>query len=216
MNLNVPDLSRDVLAALRAATHEQHSILDVNMPLAQDVPTLNDYHRHLRLLKTWMVPLIERMAAFDDGPQNTATLMPVNRLILIDADLADDTVAPAVAVSNADPADTDAGQQARATLGGSQAPHDERAAYRWGIYYVIEGSQLGGAVLYKRLSTSLAPHPLRYLHGDGPPGPRWLQFIAALRANVLTESEVADACEGARHAFDGLLDLLRASERKEN
>jgi heme oxygenase len=45
-------------------------------------------------------------------------------------------------------------------------PLDASPAWRWGVCYVIEGSQLGGAVLYKRLHERLAPHPLRYLKGD--------------------------------------------------
>jgi heme oxygenase len=74
------------------------------------------------------------------------------------------------------------------------------------VCYVIEGSQLGGAVLYQRLHERLAPHPLRYLRGapEGP-GPRWRAFMLALRANVRGEAEVAEACAGACAAFDEIL-----------
>jgi heme oxygenase len=80
------------------------------------------------------------------------------------------------------------------------------AAYRWGVCYVIEGSQLGGAVLYQRLHKRLAPHPLRYLRGapEGP-GPRWRAFMQGLRAHVRSPAEIADACAGACDAFDAIL-----------
>jgi heme oxygenase len=82
------------------------------------------------------------------------------------------------------------------------------SAYRWGVHYVIEGSQLGGAVLYERLHARLAPHRLRYLQGDAAgPGPRWRNFMQALRAGVRTPAEIADACAGACAAFDCILAL---------
>jgi heme oxygenase len=77
------------------------------------------------------------------------------------------------------------------------------------VAYVVEGSQLGGAVLHKRLADQLAPHPLRYLAGAGEagPGPRWRAFMLALRAQVQGEEEVAEACSGACDAFDRILAL---------
>jgi heme oxygenase len=80
------------------------------------------------------------------------------------------------------------------------------------VHYVIEGSQLGGAVLYERLRVRLAPHPLRYLKGDAAgPGPRWRAFTQALRADVRTAAEIADACAGACAAFDRILELHAGS-----
>ena len=82
------------------------------------------------------------------------------------------------------------------------------APYRWGVAYVAEGSQLGGAVLCQRLSAQLAPHPLAYLRGEAAgPGPRWRSFMLALKENVRGEEEVADACAGARDAFARILAL---------
>jgi heme oxygenase len=73
---------------------------------------------------------------------------------------------------------------------------------------VVEGAQLGGAVLYKRLAGRLAPHPLAYLRGapDGP-GPRWKIFIAALRAALADPAAIEQACGGAADAFDRLIAL---------
>jgi heme oxygenase len=63
-------------------------------------------------------------------------------------------------------------------------------------------------VLHQRLHERLAPHPLRYLKGDAAgPGPRWRAFMQALREQVRTPAEVAEACAGASAAFDSILAL---------
>jgi heme oxygenase len=93
-------------------------------------------------------------------------------------------------------------------------PDDASAAYRWGVAYVVEGAQLGGAVLYQRLHEAMAPHPLRYLRGNpAGPGPRWRAFMLALKEHVTTEEEIADACTGACGAFDRILALHEALRR---
>jgi heme oxygenase (biliverdin-IX-beta and delta-forming) len=185
----------DILTALRDATASRHAELDGGMPLARPAPTLADYRAHLALLQRWLEPIEAWQARFADGPQDAALLPREPHLPLIEADLAD----PSLPVGH-----EQAG--AAAWQGRDSAP------YRWGVSYVIEGSRLGGAVLYRRLAAPLAPHPLRYLHGGGvPPGPRWQQFIRTLRAHVQGEAAVAEACRGARDAFDSLIALHRAA-----
>lgn len=180
----------DVLAALRAATAARHERLDSGLPLSAPAPTLADYAAHLRMLRDWLAPLERWLAGFADGPQGAPTLPPLPRLALIAADLAE-------------PGMLDAPPRAQRAW-----PPGASAAYRWGVAYVIEGSQLGGAVLYGRLSGPLAPHPLRYLRGDADgPGPRWRAFMQALRAQVASPAEVAEACAGACAAFDAILAL---------
>ncbi|RZT30782.1 biliverdin-producing heme oxygenase [Cupriavidus agavae] len=181
--------SSDVLASLRAATSERHAVLDRAMPLAQPAPTLSDYRDHLLILRAWLAPLEQWLAHFDDGPQDPQRLPQVARVGILRDDLADPaTPAGSVAVSDIEVA----------TL-------RTEPAYRWGLCYVIEGSQLGGAVLYRHLAESLAPHPLRYLGAGASPGPRWQQFLQALRANVSADADIALACAGAQRAFDDLL-----------
>lgn len=183
-------VEQDVLAALRQATAQRHAELDADTPLAATEVDLRAYHDHLRLLERWLAPIQDWMGRFDDGPQ----LPPY--LDAIRGDLADAALAAMPA----------------AEYGGSATawPAQCGTAWRWGVCYVIEGSQLGGAVLYKRLADRLAPHPLNYLRGAGSPGPRWQRFIAALRAHVVNAREIAEACEGARRAFDSLIALNRA------
>ena len=180
-------VEQDVLAALRQATAHRHAELDANTPVAAAEVDLRAYHDHLRLLERWLAPIQDWMGRFDDGPR----LPPY--LDAIREDLAHAAFAGVPAAEH--------GEAAVAW------PAQCGAARRWGVCYVIEGSQLGGAVLYKRLADRLAPHPLNYLRGSGSPGPRWQQFIAALREHVVDAREIAEACEGARQAFDSLISL---------
>jgi heme oxygenase len=185
----------DVLAALRKATGERHGFLDREMPLSKEFPTLSDYRNHLAILKAWLNPLERWLEKFKDGPQTEEYLLRSARVALIDADLA--RLPPLAGYMEQGP-----------DLGPS--PPFDNAAYRWGICYVIEGSQLGGAVLQKRLATLLAPYSLRYLSGDNtPPGPRWKRFVSTMGAEVRKESGISQACDGACHAFDRIIALHR-------
>lgn len=185
----------DVLAALRRATASRHQLLDGGLSLSGPAPTLADYHSHLLLVHDWLAPLQAWLDAQPGGPSIDAGLSPRERIALIRADLAEDCLPPAGVV----PAPF-----------GPTLPAGASAAYRWGVSYVIEGAQLGGAVLYDRLSARLAPHPLRYLAGAAEgPGPRWRAFMLALRAQVRSGKEIDDACTGACVAFDGILAMAR-------
>jgi heme oxygenase len=179
----------DPLAALRAATTERHERLDSGLPLSGPAPDLHDYASHLTMVRDWLAPLLPWLDSFQDGPQ--LVLPPVERLALIAADLNEPGMPPL-----------------RSPAAPDLWPQDASAAYRWGVCYVIEGSQLGGKVLYGKLAASLAPHPLRYLKGsDAGPGPRWRAFMLALKEQVTSPDEIADACAGACAAFDSILKL---------
>lgn len=180
----------DVLAALRTATASRHERLDSGLPLSAPSPSLADYAAHLGMVRDWLAPLEAWLAGFDDGPQCEPTLPAAARLALIEADLAE------------------AGMPEVPVHAPASWPPEASAAYRWGVAYVIEGSQLGGAVLYGKLVGPLAPHPLRYLRGgEGGPGLRWRAFMLALRAHVTSPGQIADACAGACAAFDAILAL---------
>jgi len=185
----------DPLAALRAATASRHTALDADLPIGVPDASLHDYIAHLVLVRTWLVPLHAWLAGFADGPRCDPQFDIMARLARIDADLADAGHAWPSTPAEADPDD-------------GAWPATASPAFRWGVHYVIEGSQLGGAVLYERLRARLAPHRLRYLKGDDAgPGPRWRAFMQALRAGVRTPAEIADACAGACAAFDRILGL---------
>jgi heme oxygenase len=175
------------------------------MPLARPAPTLGDYREHLCLLRPWLASIAHAAGRHGDGPQDPRLLPQLDRLPPIDADLAD--------LANLDDV---SGCAVRSTLTRAVFPGlDGGAPWRWGVAYVAEGSQLGGAVLYRRLAASLAPHPLRYLQGEGPPGPRWQQFLSRLRAEVSAGADIAQACAGACAAFDALIAHLPQQARQE-
>lgn len=187
----------DPLAALRAATASRHELLDSSLPIGAPDATLADYAAHLRLLRAWLAPLHAWLAGFHDGPDCACA----GRLALIDADLHDADLHDA-AQAPGEPAMPPAAPPWPATAS---------AAYRWGVCYVIEGSQLGGAVLYARLRERLAPHPLRYLKGEeGGPGAGWRAFMLSLRTHVRRDADIGEACAGACAAFDAMLALQGA------
>lgn len=178
----------DPLSALRTATASRHEELDSGLPIGAADASLSDYAAHLAMLQAWLAPLQDWLAGFSDGPRFDQS----GRLALLERDLAEQGM-PAVLETPEAEADW---------------PLDASPAWRWGVCYVIEGSQLGGAVLYQRLRERLAPHPLRYLKGeDAGPGPRWRAFMQALREHVRTPQEIAEASAGACAAFDGILAL---------
>jgi len=187
----------DSLAALRAATDSRHQQLDSGLPIGAPDASLDDYARHLRMLRAWLAPLQAWLAGFDDGPRFDQAA----RLALIDADLAElEGRGMPAAPQSAAPDAAETPQPAW--------PRDASPAWRWGVCYVIEGSQLGGAVLYGRLAAQLAPHPLRYLKGGAAgPGPRWRAFMQGVREHVRTPDAIQDACAGACAAFDAILAL---------
>jgi heme oxygenase len=182
----------DPVAALRSATASRHQELDSGLPIGAPDASLHDYAAHLAMLRAWLAPLQAWLMGFTDGPR----FDQAGRLALIEQDLAEPGMPVAPAPASALPG------------GGPDWPPDASPAWRWGVCYVIEGSQLGGAVLYQRLHERLAPHPLRYLKGDAAgPGPRWRAFMQALREHVRSPQEILDASAGACAAFDRILAL---------
>jgi heme oxygenase len=189
------DPASDPIAALRSATASRHQELDSGLPIGAPDASLHDYAAHLAMLRAWLAPLQAWLMGFTDGPRFDQAV----RLVLIEQDLAEPGM-PAAPLPAAAPAS--ASQPAAAW------PANASPAWRWGVCYVIEGSQLGGAVLYQRLHARLAPHPLRYLKGDASgPGPRWRAFMLALREQVRSPQEILDASAGACAAFDRILAL---------
>lgn len=174
----------DAVEALRQATQALHERLDNRLPLSRAAPSLADYALHLCVLRDWQVAL---------APWLSRTGSVAATLMHLKDDIAD--CAPCVfSAAYLQFADADLVVQA----------DDGSDAFCWGIAYVLEGSRLGGQVLYKRLQAHLAPHPLRYLQ-RGTEGPSWPQTLKALRMHVATAPSRAAACAGAVAAFELLL-----------
>lgn len=186
-----PASAPDPRDALRRATAHLHAEVDASMPLARPNPSLADYRRHLALLADWVESL--RALPVDVGRLDDEAWR-------VDADLAECERMlnlPHAALS-----------QPPARAATATGP------FGWGVAYVIEGSRLGGQVMYRRLADALAPHPLTYLQGAGrETGARWAAFLAELRQQLRTEADIDAACEGAVQAFALLLACRRAREQ---
>lgn len=179
--------------ALRRATSHLHAAVDTGMPLSGPAPSLADYHTHLCLLRDW-VQALRVLPGVAPRLDAEAQALAVD---IADCERlrASDWPAPRAAVD--------------AALASTTPDSDARA---WGVAYVIEGSRLGGQVLYRRLAEPLAPHPLRYLQGAGAQtGARWRVFLESLRAALDTPARVQAACDGAAWAFERLLQLNRGA-----
>lgn len=179
-----PAGASDAVEALRLATQALHERLDSRLPLSRAAPSLADYALHLCVLRDWQTAL---------APWLSRTGSNASSLLLLEEDIAD--CAPCrFSATYRQSADVDVVLQA----------DDGSDAFCWGVSYVLEGSRLGGQVLYKRLQAQLAPHPLRYLERAAG-GLSWPQTLKALRLHVATPRSRAAACAGAVAAFELLL-----------
>lgn len=196
-----PTACADPLQALRTATAAQHAQLDAQLAISRPDASLADYVAHVHALAAWLQalwPHLQMLQATTPGFDFT----PPQRLAALQADLREQPLtAGGPAISWPLPGDGTLRLAAQALAAHPGQLH----AVCWGFAYVVEGSQLGGQVLYRQLAQRLAPHPLRYLHGDGAStGARWKLFIALLRQHIAPPPAVEAACHGARAAFAAL------------
>ncbi len=167
----------DPLQALRDATQALHQRLDASLPLSRAGAGVHEYLEHLQVVRGWLAQL---------DPLLLQTGWGCGYLERASAEL------PAHLATEALPC-------------GTPCP-DVGPAFAWGLAYVVEGSQLGGQVLARRMHAAGVPHPLAYLQGRGAgTGAHWGAFLAALRVALARPEDVVAACCGARWAFDDLL-----------
>ena len=192
----------DVRKALQTATAHLHAEVDSALPLTSPTATLTDYREHLTVLLDWMTGLQPAHPALS-GWLDTHRERLQRDLDVCAALLPDDPCAAPVETLPARLEAAPAGVMAPAAAAGNTAGD-------WGVAYVIEGSQLGGQVMYRRLAEALAPHPLGYLRGAGSANGRtWPAFLADLRLHVITPVQQEAACRGAVQAFESLLHCFR-------
>jgi heme oxygenase len=200
------------LQALRSATAALHTLLDSNLRIGQADAGVADYATHITLLAAWLQALEPHLNALNAGGLGF-DFSPSSRRQALQADLQDLQHFQHLQGPTAQPHGAAPGTGAAPSVAASHqaalalALHPTQAdAVRWGFAYVVEGSQLGGQVLYRQLAHRLAPHPLRYLQGDGAgTAARWRQFVAMLREQVASPAAVQAACDGAVAAFKGLM-----------
>jgi heme oxygenase len=173
------------LARVRAATAARHARLDAALPVAQAGAGMAEYRTHLRLLRDWLVPMRAWEREFLDGPQDPRRLPRSERVRWLLDDL------------------DELGEPAAPDRPGSAWPAGASTAWRWGVAYVVEGSQLGARVLLAHLQGRLGTHQPRFLAGGHESvGARWRIFLAAFGAALPETGAIEAACAGACHAFD--------------
>jgi heme oxygenase len=186
----------EVLRPLRSATHALHEALDSRLPIARDDASLADYAAHLRALRPWLETVRQALAASGDAGLARVARRTERRLAALALDLEDAGAAGADADAGADP-------DMQRLADASRDP-----AFAWGLAYVLEGSQLGGAAMFKRLAPRLAPHPMRYFQPvDAPEGlaAQWKDFVAQLAAALHGPVAVGAAQRGAVAGFETLM-----------
>lgn len=85
------------------------------------------------------------------------------------------------------------------------SPEPDNLGYLMGRMYVLEGSTLGGAVMYRQLQPMLNFTPEnggRYFYGYGPQtGARWKTFTDRLSTLAMAENESENILKGAAAQF---------------
>jgi len=193
----------DIRKALQHATAHLHAEVDSVLPLALPAPTLVDYQEHLVVLLDWMNGLQLEHSALPGQLDAQQARLRVDIGICTELLLGKPFNVHTTMSTAAIKTDFQAS--------GTQALPAYGTAVDWGVAYVIEGSQLGGQVLHRRLAEALAPHPLGYLKGEGSAtGRHWTAFLNNLRVHVVTPAQQEAACRGAVQAFEALLQCFRA------
>lgn len=189
----------DVLRPLRTATHALHEALDSRLPIAREEASLADYAAHLRALRPWLESVRHALSVSADPGLARIARRTERRLAALALDLEDAGAVPdgeGAASHGHRPLDSDLVEEAL------------DPAFAWGLAYVLEGSQLGGASMHKRLGPRLAPHPMRYFQPvDAPEGlaAQWKDFVAQLAAALRDPAAVGAAQRGAVAGFATLM-----------
>ncbi len=175
---------------LREGTRERHETLDRGLALADGPVDRDSYLNYLRALLGWLEPLEQRLWQLG-WPASLRAAERAGKSAWLRQDLAET---------------------------GAHAPpcHDSPRlqapdAYALCVAYVVEGSQLGGRFLAKRLENVVPTLPLRYLRGYGEQvGPLWKEFLVHLDSEAGALGREAQALQGACDAFDSLTGWLRS------
>lgn len=176
---------------LREGTRERHETLDQGLALAGDHVDRDVYLTYLKALLGWLQPMEQRLWQLD-WPDGLRATERAGKSAWLHEDLAA------------------AGDAAPITRCVQLPLPDAPDAYALGIAYVVEGSQLGGRFLAKRLQEVAPDLPQRYLRGYGEQvGPLWKSFLLHLDSEAGALGREAQALQGACDAFDSLTTWLR-------
>jgi heme oxygenase len=175
------------LELIRASTREAHLALEESLEIARPDACDEAYGRYLAAVLGWLEPL-EGPLWSSPWPEPIVAASRRDKCTWIKSDLR------ARGLSERDVAHI----PRRTTLPPLATP-----AERFGVAYVVEGSQLGGRALLPRLGPRLAPHPTRWLHGYGDASAaHWKTFVAALGASLGDAGDARVAAASARATFE--------------
>lgn len=185
----------DAHATLRSATRERHERLDSSLRIGSADAGYADYVAYVAALGGWLRPVEDALWA-RDWPASLRPDLRRDKSARIDRDLA---AARAM------------GEQAPAASVCDNLPAVGRSrAYDAGVMYVIEGSQLGGRMMAKRLRQAWPGRQFHYMEGYGADlGALWKDFMAFLAEELESQDDVDQAVAGALDAFDTLADWLQ-------
>ena len=186
----------DVHATLRNATQQRHERLDSGLRIGSGQADYRDYLAYIAALRGWLEP-VEKALWARDWPASLRADRRRDKAARMDSDF-----------------------QAARALGMQPPPAPpcpdipdvgRSAAYALGVMYVIEGSQLGGRMMAKRLQQAWPDRQFHYMEGYGTDlAVLWKEFMAFLALALQTPQDVDEAVAGACDAFDTLAGWLRA------
>lgn len=177
------------LSELREATRDIHAAFESELKIAMPNAGRNEYRLFIEAMWGWLSPFEDALwrsewpEHFDAHSRNGKRTWLLEDLRV--AGLNDEEIA-------------------RLPVAACDLDLDSQAS-RFGIVYVLEGSQLGSQVLLKRLSPLLAPWPTRWLRGYGVDvGRQWRSFIHSIDMHLSDSTSRRIAAQSARHTFASL------------
>ncbi|HEU4852145.1 MAG TPA: biliverdin-producing heme oxygenase [Telluria sp.] len=177
------------LDSLRASTALAHARLESQLAVAAPGATRATYLEYIQDMHGWL-RAFEQQLWSAPWPAEVEAASRAGKLEWIECDLASAGI-PAAGIS--------------ALPRPAFAPDLARQASRFGLAYVIEGSQLGTKELGRRLRAQLGDWEPRWLQGYGAAtGSKWRGFLHALERHVRTPQEINEACAAAAAGFASL------------
>jgi heme oxygenase len=178
---------------IRASTEDVHRELEASLEVARSDADDRAYVRYLEAMLGWVGPL-ERELWARPWPQRITPKERAGKVAWIESDLR------ARGLNEWGLAQIP--RQA-------QLPQLESLAQRFGAAYVLEGAQLGGSVLLRRIGPLIAPLPTRWLVGYGPEcGDKWRTFLVTLEAELAQRRQAEVAAASARATFEMVREWL--------
>ena len=175
------------LHVIRASTGDAHRALEHNLEIARADADDGAYVRYLQAVFGWLEPL-EAPLWSPAWPAQVRSTERSGKTAWLLADLE---------------ARGFCGAQVRSLPRQRLLPPLASLAHRFGVAYVVEGAQLGGQALLRRLGPRLFPRPTRWLEGYGVhAAERWRSFLRALDASVCDAHDVQAAAHSARATFE--------------